>query len=273
ETARSVTLDVRADVRRAAHRHDLDAVTREITTAPSRERFERALIAHTFDENDRAHVPVWNGVERETLMYGASSDDLRPHHARHPLTEFGLAVALRRRVVEQAELHPRGAGRQRLPHTLLALELVDRELADVRLAVAVDRVAVAVLPARRGAAETTALFRELRVERAAGVLLHRHPQVRRVVDRIGDGAPVARHHRGNARVALVDLHHTDHLGARDLRLPVSSVPRRRGGRARETDARRCRDGCRGDDLPNPHCAFPPLMVHAFVAARRYTTRG
>src|SRR5262249_1913057 len=148
---------------------------------------------------ERRRTRTWEPdarLPRRTFRYRASSDDLRPHHARHRLAEVGLAVALRRRVVEQAELHPGGAARQRLPTALLAFELVDRELADVRLPVAVDRVAVAVFPARCGAAEATALFGELRVERAAPVLLDRHPQVRRVVHRIGDGAAVTRHHRG-----------------------------------------------------------------------------
>src|SRR5207253_728894 len=58
------------------------------------------------------------------------------------------------------ELHPGVALGQGLPTPGLALELVDREALGVRLDVAVDGVAVAVLAARRDAAEPTALARD-----------------------------------------------------------------------------------------------------------------
>src|SRR4029079_14669381 len=96
--------------------------------------------------------------------------DVRPDHARHRLAEVGGAVALGRRVVEQAELHPRLALDERAVRALV-LELVHGEPGDVVLAVAPDRVWVAVPPAGGNAAEAAALAGDRRVLGAGGVLL------------------------------------------------------------------------------------------------------
>ena len=55
-TARSEQFEEASDVRRTTDRHDRDAFSAEIPAAPFSERFECQLVAHAFDEHDRAAV-------------------------------------------------------------------------------------------------------------------------------------------------------------------------------------------------------------------------
>src|SRR4029079_9477453 len=111
----------------------------------------------------------------------------------------------------------------------LVLELVHGEPGDVVLAVALDRVAVAVLPAGGESAEAAALARDRRVLGAGGVLLHRDPQVAGVVHRVGDRARVLRLHLGDTGTG--DVHGADDLAARGRGL----LGRRRRGQQAEGD--------------------------------------
>ncbi|HEY8316721.1 MAG TPA: hypothetical protein VIG35_07645 [Gaiellaceae bacterium] len=54
--ARSRELEVPADALRAADRHDADAFGIEASASTQRERFERTLVAHALDEDDRSDI-------------------------------------------------------------------------------------------------------------------------------------------------------------------------------------------------------------------------
>ena len=58
EPARAEPLEVVPDGVRAADRHHGDALGLELATATPCERFERALVAHSLDEDHRLHLSI-----------------------------------------------------------------------------------------------------------------------------------------------------------------------------------------------------------------------